>query len=58
MQRRAMPITTISALVGVVLLAVSLLQSTPLVLRYASLAGMFVCEVVFVWTFMLLGGKG
>jgi hypothetical protein len=53
-----MPITMISALVGVVLLGVSLLQSTPLVLRYASLAGMFVCEVVFVWTFMLLGIKG
>jgi hypothetical protein len=53
-----MSIATMSSLIGAILLTVSLLQTTPLPLRYASVVGMIVCEAVFVWAFMLLGARG
>jgi hypothetical protein len=57
-QRRAMPIATISSLIGAILLIVSLVQTVPFAWRWACVVGMIICEALFIWAFMLLGAKG
>ena len=58
MQDKKMFAATLSALVGTIMIFVSMLQTTPLSLRYASIATLIVCEVVFLLSFLSLGARG
>lgn len=52
-----MIIGTVSAIVGVVLMWISMLQATELTLRYIAAWGMLICAVVFLWAFLSLGER-
>jgi hypothetical protein len=57
-QDKKMLASTVAALVGVVMLFASMLQSAPLTLRHASLWVLIACEVAFLWSFLSLGARG
>ena len=52
-----MVIATLSAIIGVVLGFISLLQATELSLRYGVTWGMLICAVIFLWAFLSLGER-
>lgn len=52
-----MIVSTLSAIVGVVLMYISMIQTIDLTLRYGVTWGMIVCVVTFLWAFMSLGEK-
>jgi len=52
-----MVIATVSAVVGIVLAFVSMLQGTELTLRYIASWGTIVCALIFLVSFMSLGTK-
>ena len=52
-----MIISTLSAIVGVVLMYISMIQTIDLTLRYSVTWGMIACVVIFLWAFMSLGEK-
>jgi len=58
MQDKKMLASTLAAVVGAVMVFASMLQTTPLTLRYASIWVLIVCEVVFLWSFLSLGARG
>jgi hypothetical protein len=58
MQDKKMFVATVAAIVGASMLFVSMLQTTPLTLRYASISVLIICEVVFLWSFLSLGARG
>ena len=52
---RNMIIATVSALIGVIMAWVSMLQATPLTLRYAATVITLVSSIVFLVAFLSLG---
>gem|GEM_PF-5293672 len=52
-----MVIATLSAIVGVILGFISMLQQTELNLRYGVTWGMLICTIIFLWAFLSLGEK-
>ena len=58
MAGRKMLTTTVLALAGILFMFVSMLQSTPLNVRYLCVGLMMVCEVAFAFFFFSLGTEG
>jgi len=52
-----MLITTISAVVGVLMAGVAIIQATPFTMRFASIWVLIVCEIVFLYSFLSLGTR-
>ena len=57
MWNKYMIIATVSAVVGVILMWISMLQTIELTLRNIAWWGMLACAIVFLWAFLSLGEK-
>ncbi len=55
---RKMLITTVSAVLGVLMMFMAILQGISFTTRYAAIVTLIVSEAVFVWSFMSLGTRG
>jgi hypothetical protein len=54
---KKMLITIISAVVGVLMAGVAMIQATPLTMRFASIWVLIVCQIVFLYSFLSLGTR-